>query len=162
MPVEPEWLIDAFGLVSFDRSAPLEGPSRVGNGRVEIRSRSGPPGLETSRVTVIDDARGIVLEEHVYDARGVLLASAILSNHMFDPASGAKVPKHIDVRWPPAKLELAIDMADVNVNQLPADPRELFAKPTYSGYNEIDLAQPGLQIGPTPDGQYPAAPQARY
>jgi len=162
MPVEPEWLIRAFGLASFDRAAPMEGPSAVGNGRVEIRTRSGVPGMETSRLTIIDDSTGVVLEEHVYDARGVLLASALLSKHWYDPASGARVPKHIDVRWPPAKLELAIDMSEIAINQLPSDPRELFAKPTYNGYNEIDLAQPGLQIGPTPDGQYQAAPQARY
>lgn len=162
MPVEPEWLIEAFGIVSFDRSQPLEGPSPVGNGRVEIRSHAGPPGRQTTRVTIIDASYGVVLEQHVYDARGVLLASALLSKHTRDPASGAKLPRHIKVQWPPARLELSIDMADLHVNQLPADPRELFAKPSYSGYNDIDLAQPGLQLAPAPNGQYQAAPQARY
>lgn len=161
-PVEPEWLIEAFGIVSFDRSQPIEGPSPVGNGRVEIRSRAGGPGRETSRVTIIDDSRGVVLEQHVYDARGVLLASAMLSKHAHDPASGATLPRHIQIQWPLAKFEVAIDLADVHVNQLPADPREVFAKPSYSGYNDIDLAQPGLQLTPSPDGQLPAAPQTRY
>ena len=52
MPVEPEWLIDAFGLVTFDRAAHLEGPAPVGNGRVEIRSRSGAPGRNLPAITV--------------------------------------------------------------------------------------------------------------
>ncbi len=161
MPVEPEWLIDAFGLMTFDRTAQLEGPAPIGNGRVEIRSRQGLPGHETSRITVIDD-RGVIVAQHVYDARGMLLASAALSKHVADPATGAKLPRHIDIQWPPAKLELSVEMSDVVVNQLPADPRELFAKPSYSGYNEIDLAQPGLQLTPTAAGQYQNPPTTRY
>ena len=31
-----------------------------------------------------------------------------------------------------------------------------------NGYNEIDLAQPGLQLTPAPNGQYQAGPEARY
>jgi hypothetical protein len=161
-PVEPEWLIEAFGIVSFDRSQPIQGPSPIGNGRVEIRSRAGEPGRETARITIIDASTGLVLEQHVYDNRGVLLASAILSKHALDPATGAKLPRHIHILWPGAKFEVNVDMTDVQINQLPADPREVFAKPSYSGYNEIDLAQPGLQLAPAPNGQVPAAPQTRY
>lgn len=161
-PVEAEWLIEAFGIVSFDRSKPIEGPSPVGNNRVEIRSRAGAPGQETSRITIVDDSRGLVLEQHVYDERGALLASAAMSEHVLDPASGAKLPRQIHIRWPAAKFEVTIDMADVQVNQLPGDRRDVFAKPSYSGYKEIDLAQPGVQLAPAAGGEYPAAPQTRY
>lgn len=161
-PVEPEWLIEAFGIVSFDRSQPIQGPAPVGNGRVEIRSRAGAPGHETSRVTIIDDSRGIVLEQHVYDTRGALLASAVLSKHARDPATGVTLPRQVHIQWPSAKFEVTVDMSEVQVNQLPADPNQLFAKPSYSGYNDIDLAQPGLQLAPAPNGEFQAAPQARY
>jgi hypothetical protein len=161
-PVEPEWIVEAFGLITFDPAANLEGPQSVGNGRVQIRSRGGSPGMETTRITVIDASRALVLEQHAYDARGALLASAVLSKHALDPASGAKLPRHINIQWPSAKLDLTLDMSEVQVNQLPTDPRELFARPTYPGYSEIDLAQPGLQLVPVPDGQARAAPQARY
>ena len=70
------------------------------------------------------------------------LASAVLSKHVRDPASDVTLPRHVEIQLPPAKFELTIDMPDVQINQLTADPRELFAKPSYSGYNEIDLAQP--------------------
>lgn len=162
MPVEPEWLIEAFGLTTFDRAFPLEGPSPVGNGRVQVRRNIGPPGLETSRITIIDDSRGIILEQHVYDARGTLLASAVLSKHVRDPATEATLPRHINIQWPPAKLELNIEMTELSINQLSADPRELFTKPAYSGYNEIDLAQPGLQLTPAAAGQFQTPPQTRY
>jgi hypothetical protein len=162
MPVEPDWLLDAFGLTTFDRTAPLEGPSPVGSGRVQIVRRVGAAGLETSRITVIDDSRGVVLEQHVYDTRGQLLASAVLSKHALDPATGARLPRQVTIQWPPAKLEMTIEMTDLVVNHLPADRTQLFAKPTYSGYNDIDLAQPGLQLTPTAAGQYQNPPLTRY
>ncbi len=162
MPVEPDWLVEAFGLSTFDRAAPLEGPSPVGSGRVQIRRTVGAPGMETSRVTVIDDSRGVVLEQHVYDMSGQLLASAVLSNHSYDAATGVRLPRKINVQWPPAKLEMAIEMSDLAVNQLPGNPAELFAKPTYSGYNDLDLAQPGLQLTPTAAGQFQNPPTTRY
>ncbi|REK15801.1 MAG: hypothetical protein DWQ37_08260 [Planctomycetota bacterium] len=162
MPVEPQWIVEAFGLVTFDGTTQIEGPTPVGGGRVELRTRSGQPGQETSRVTVVDASTGLVLEQHVYDARGTRLASATLSKHALDPASGAKLPRHIDIQWPPAAMEFAIEMADVQVNQLPGDPQQLFTKPVYPGYSEIDLAQPGLQLTPAPSGQYQAAPETRY
>ncbi len=161
LPVEPEWLLDAFGLTSFDRTAPLEGPAPVGNGRVEIRARRGTPGQESTYITVVDD-RGMILEQHVYDPRGILLASATLSKHAADLATGAKLPRHIHIQWPPAKLELTVEMTDVLVNQPPANSHELFTKPSYSGYNEIDLAQPGLQLTPAAAGQYQNPPTTRY
>ncbi len=162
MPVEPDWLVEAFGLVTFDRNAQLQGPTPVGNGRVEVRSRQGEPGRETARITIIDASTGLVLERHVYDEQGQLVASAVLSKHVQDPATGAKLPRHIQIQWPPAKLELTVDMTEISVNQLTGNPAELFAKPSYSGYTEIDLAQPGLQLVPNSAGQFQAAPEARY
>jgi hypothetical protein len=104
----------------------------------------------------------VVLEQHVYDAQGVRLASAVLSKHVLDPASGAKLPRHVEIRWPPANFEISVDMADLHVNQLTADGRELFTKPIYSGYPEMDLAQPIGPVAPGVQGQMSAPPQVRY
>jgi hypothetical protein len=152
LPVEPLWLIQALGVVSFDASEQHQGPFPVGAGRLEIRSTNlNPPGgpeRATTRITIIDDSRGIVLEQHIYDRTGQPLASAVLSKHMLDPASGATLPRHVEIRWPPAKFELNIDLADVQVNQLSADSAQLWTKPTYGGFNEIDLASPGVLAAP--------------
>lgn len=162
MPVEPEWLIEAFGVVTLDPADHLEGPFPVGTGRVEIRSKSRGPGPVTSRILVIDDSRGVVLEDHLYDPQGVRLASAVLSKHVRDPASGATLPRHVEIQWPPAQFELSVDMADLHINQLSADPRELFTRPTYSGYTEIDLAQPISPAAPGAPTPAIAPQQVRY
>ena len=85
-----------------------------------------------------------MLEEHVYDVQGVRLASCHAEQHVRStrPAD-ATLPRHVEIQWPPAQLTISTGMADVTINQLSGDPQELFVKPSYSGYNEIDLAQPG-------------------
>ena len=143
LPVEPEWLIEALGVITLDKNAPIEGPFPVGSRRVEIRTRSSMPTGPVSRTVIIDDSRGVVLEDHIYDAQGVRLATAVMSKHTLDPGSGAKLPRHVEIQLPPAGLTLSVDLGEVQVNQLSAEPREVFAKPSYSGFNEIDLAQPG-------------------
>lgn len=162
IPVEPEWLIEALGVVNLDAVGQMEGPFPVGNGRLEIRSKSNTPADPTSRITIIDDSRGVVLAQHVYDPQGNRLASAILSKHVRDAASGATLPRHVEVQFPPANLTLNIDMAEVRINQLTSSPQELFTKPSYSGYNEVDLARPNGQLTPHLGGPYGAPPQARY
>jgi len=163
IPVEPEWLIEALGVVTFDKTAPIEGPFPVGNGRLEVRTKSVASGRQMLRVTIIDDSRGVVLEEHVYDGQGVRLASAVMSRHLRDFESGATLPRHIEIQWPPAKFEMSIDMNNMQINQLTDEQRALFNKPTYSGYNEIDLAQPNA-LGPPPsaNGQQRAPASTRY
>lgn len=162
IPVEPEWLIEAMGVVTIDPASQPEGPFAVGNGRVEIKSKVPSLGGMASRVTIIDETRGIVLEEHLYDPQGVRLASALLSKHVRDPASGVTLPRRVEIKWPPTQRELTIDMSDVQINQLTPAP-DLFARPHYEGYNTIDLAQPNGQLPPagTPGqpGMYPPGTQ---
>ncbi len=163
IPVEPEWLIEALGVVSFEKTAQIDGPFPVGNGRLEVRTRSMASGRPMLRVTIVDDSRGVVLEEHVYDSQGVRLASAVMSRHLRDFESGATLPRHIDIQWPPAKFEMSIDMNNMQINQLTDEQRALFVKPMKPGYNEIDLAQPNaLAPPPSANGQQRAPASTRY
>ena len=142
LPVEPDWLIEAMGVINFDTAQNnIEGPFPVGKGRVEIKSRPIMPG-GNSRITMIDDSRGIVLQEDVYDVKGIRIASAVMSKHLHDPASERTLPRHVEIQWPTTHFSLSIDMADLKINQLTAPPADLFTKPTYPGYNEVDLRNP--------------------
>ena len=148
IPIEPNWIVEALGLVTFAPQDRHQGPFPVGNGRVEVRTtRPGDPdGL--TRVTVVDDSRGILLQQSIYDGRGVLLATAQLSRHMRDIASGAITPRHVDIQWPSAKFELSIELGEVSINQLEGDPLVLFSKPDYPGYPNVDLATMAPAMNP--------------
>jgi hypothetical protein len=167
LPVEPEWLIEALGIITFDRTTQIEGPTPVGRGRIEIKTRSMTPNGPVSRIVIIDESRGVVLENYVYNARGELIASAVLSNHKRDPAAAVTLPQHVEIQWPPAGMNLSLDLGNVMINQLSASPQELFTKPVYSGYTEIDLAQPGALVPASPPSaagnpQFRAPPDVRY
>jgi hypothetical protein len=75
----------------------------------------------------------------------------------------------VEIQLPPANMSFTLELGEVMINQLSAAPEQLFTKPVYSGYTEVDLAQPGglVPAGPPPAGQgasaqLRAAPNVRY
>ncbi len=145
VPVEPEWLIRALGVVTFEPGVVHQGPIPLSAGRLEVRTPPLLPGGNT-RVTVIDASRGVVLEEHVYNAQGTRLASALLSRHRRDAASGVTLPRHVDLNLPAARLKIGIDLSNLQINSLNPTQADLFVKPVYPGYAEVNLADPNLQL----------------
>lgn len=152
VPVDPEWLLDALGLVTFEAYHQHSIPTKNRNGKWEIRTTmtnsSGAPPM--SKVTVVDEARGFVLEQHLYDPKGVLVASAITSRHWRDPASGAIVPQAIEINWPSTHFNLKFDVRTWSVNNLQADPAQLFAMPSFPGWAVVDLGDPNFRPGVMP------------
>jgi len=152
VPVDPEWLLDALGLVTFDAYHQHSTPTKNRNGKWEIRttlpSTSGLPPM--SKLTVVDEARGFVLEQHLYDAKGTLIASAITSRHWRDPATGAVVPQAIEINWPSTQFNLKFDVRTWSVNNLRADPAQLFAMPRDPSWAVVDLGNTNLQPGVAP------------
>jgi hypothetical protein len=138
MPIEPEWLLDALGFTRLEAGGIHEGPTAISDQAVEIRSVAhGRRGPVTKR-TVIDARRAWVLEQHVYDAQGTLLASATARSHRYYPQAGISLPQKIDIRIPAADFALSIDVGAVTVNGALTNP-EVWALPVMNGYPQIDL-----------------------
>jgi hypothetical protein len=163
LPVDPDWLPQALGIVTLDPVASYQGPVPISAGRLEIRALPSVPEGNTT-VTVVDASKGIVLEQHVYDAHGVRLATAILSRHQRDGTTGITLPRHVELQFPPTHLEAGIELKDLQINRLQPLQDDLFQKPTKNGYTEINLADPNLRVEPTAQGQPPrmVPPAARY
>lgn len=152
VPVDPEWLLDALGLVTFDAYHQHSTPQKNRNGKWEIRTTLPNPagGAPMSKMTVVDEARGFVLEQHLYDSQGTLVASAITSRHWRDPATGAIVPQAIEINWPSTQFNLKFDVRTWVVNNIQADPAQLFTMPSFPGWAVVDLADPSLRPGAVP------------
>lgn len=149
MPVEPQWIVEAMGLARFDLADQPQGPFPVGSGRVQIRTIRHSSVGDLSKVTVVDPARGIVLEQDLYDpTSGRLVAAARTSAHRRDPVSGAILPRHIEIEYPSAQLTMKIDIADLQVNTLGPQSAGLWTKPSYAGYPDRNLADPSLLAQP--------------
>ena len=158
LPIQPQWLVEAFGLVQLDPAGMHEGPYQRSTGQLEIRSRIASPDGDLTKVLVMHDRFGWIQEQHWYDPRGQLIASVFASQHQYEPAAGVSLPHVIDVRLPPPALSLRINVQTYAVNQLYADPAQLWAMPAFEGYPQIDLAAAAPQSLPSPSAPpaYPA------
>ena len=152
MPVEPQWLLDALGMMQFSPTDRHEGPLPHSDGTIEIRSILQTRSGTMTKSTVIDARRAWVLKQHVYDTAGTLLASAIARSHRFYPAIGASLPQEVEIHMPVAQMSLSIDVGTVALNQV-ADNPALWSLPAMSGYQQIDL-------GTAPPGAFPAISSA--
>lgn len=146
LPVEPDWIAQALGVVSFDATDQHDGPHLRRDGKLEIRSTT--PGQNGARrVTIVDESSAIVLEQHIYDGRGTRVASATMDGHQRDPGTGIIMPRRVRIEWPPSHFEMTIELTDLQINRLTADPAALFTKPEYPGYVNVDLAAPNALGG---------------
>ncbi len=148
MPIEPQWLLDALGMMQFSPNDYHEGPNPVGNGAIEIRSVMQTRTGTLTKSTLVDASKGWVLQQHIYDSTGTLLASAVARSHRYHPAMGVSLPQKVEIRMPKAQLSLSIDVGTVLLNQL-ADNPALWSLPAMSGYPQVDL-------GTAPPGAFPA------
>jgi hypothetical protein len=143
LPVPPSWLIEALGVVELDPTGQHEGPFRSRPGQLEIRSQLASPAGTLTKVTVVDDARGWVVEQHLYDAVEQLLASAFATGFQFDPVTGASLPRVVQVRLPSTRMNFTLETQQHQINQLAGDPAQLWTVPQISGVPLVDLNNPG-------------------
>jgi hypothetical protein len=149
MPIEPSWLLAALGMVDIDPATVFDGPLPRGDGTVELRSWMPSSSGRLNRVTVIDARTAWVVEQHVYDPSGTtLLASAVAESHWYDSVQQVSLPERVSIRLPTAGLALKIDLGRMQVNQLPGDRQQLWALPTFEGFQQFDLggAMPGTPV----------------
>ncbi len=164
LPIQPQWLVEAFGLVQLDPAGRHEGPYQRGPGELEIRTRTPSPEGDVTKILVLHDRFGWIQQQHWYDARGVLMASVFASQHQYEPALGVSLPHAIEVRLPPPAHSLQINVQTYAVNQMYSDPTQLWAMPAFQGYPLIDLAAAtGPPAAPTTGpNQPPSAPPSAY
>lgn len=142
MPIEPQWLLDALGMMQFSPNDRHEGPFPYGNDALEIRTIMQTPGGQMSKSTIVDARRAWVLEQHIYDAAGTLVASSRASNHRYYEQVGVSLPQDIDLRVPAAELSLSIDVGSVQLNSLMDNPA-LWQLPAIQPQVDLGSAAPG-------------------
>lgn len=142
MPIEPQWLLDALGMMQLSPNDRHEGPFPHGDNAYEIRSIIQTRTGQVSKSTIIDARRAWVLEQHVYDASGTLVASSRARNHRYYPEVGVSLPQDIELRVPAAQLSLSIDVGTVKINGIANNPA-LWTLPTITPQIDLGTAAPG-------------------
>lgn len=164
VPIEPGWLIEALGLVTFDSQYQHQGPFAAGAQRIEIRTLVPSPGGDLIKSTILHEQYGYVIEQKVLDAQQRLIASAVGSRHQYDVKTGVSLPRTVEINLPSMGLAFTLDVSEYVINGPLGDPAQLWAMPRFEGYQAIDLADPrlpranGLAPGPVSTLTPSAAP----
>lgn len=145
IPIDPEFLIEALGIVELDPRLPHQGPSQIGN-RLEIRTLRETTQGTMTKVTVVDAFQGWVLEQRLYDAQGRLAASAVSGQHRQDPLSGLWMPTVTNITCPAANFSMKLDLGKVEMNRIAGDPVALWSVPTYPNSPLVDIGDPNFNF----------------
>ncbi len=164
LPIEPTWLIEALGVVQIDPATILEGPTAAGDDRVQLKTTLNASAGQFTRLIHLDAKHGWVLEQHLYDQGGQLVASARNSQHEYYHLDGVSLPKRIEVRVPQGQMQFQLDIAQWLINQPPVEGQTLFELPRaqLSNYRFVDMADPNFVPpgGTLPTGAPPRTSQA--
>ncbi|MCI0358849.1 MAG: hypothetical protein L0211_10240 [Planctomycetaceae bacterium] len=146
LPIEPTWLIEALGVVEIDPATILEGPIKAGDDRVELRTMMQASAGEFTRLVQIHGRHGWILEQHLYDGRGQLIASARNLQHEYYHIDGVSLPKRIEVEVPQGKLRFQLDISKWAINQQPPEGQALYELPRtqLGNYRFVDIADPNF------------------
>ena len=147
-PVAPDWIMEALGLVRIrpGQSTAVDVIQRRRSARDSIGADS--PGRQYQQANDRRYENGVVLEQHLYDARGTLIASAFTSHHHRDTATTARCcRKQIRIEMPATQLDLSIDLDEMQVNSLGPAKREPVGEANVSGLSGSGSSHSGAANG---------------
>ena len=160
LPIEPGWLIEAMGITHIDPAGLDQDLKVLPGGRLEISTTRPTVDGPARKLTIVDAVTGVVLEQSVFDARGLLVARATASRHRRDPLSDLIMPRVVQIECPRAQFSMQLDLGNVRINRPLENAGELWAMPTFADCPIVDLGDPNLQFSPIapPPPAAPAAP----
>ena len=150
IPIEPEWLIDALGLMQFEPNDQVAGPfTRPNDGRMELHIYRTVGNQQTLRKTVIDPKFGWIVQQSIYDANGRLMAYATSEKHEHYPDYNISLPSQIKFQaYDPEgnAVGLKVTASRFKINSIYGDPNQLWSMPNPQNVPVFDLVDGPLAI----------------
>jgi hypothetical protein len=139
-------MIEALGLVQIDPASVIEGPFADGGDRIKLRTTLVTGGGQYTRLLILHKTYAWVLEQHVYDERGQLVASARNSAHEYYTIDGVSLPKRVAVEMPQSMLKLQLDVDRWSINQPSSEGTTAFELPRtqLASHAFVDMADPSF------------------
>ncbi|MDR1964317.1 MAG: hypothetical protein LBQ50_11105 [Planctomycetaceae bacterium] len=142
VPIEPDWFIEALGVVEFRAEDQHEGPTPTEDGHLAILSRQQTASGQFVKRTVIDAQNGWVLRQEMYSPQNELVALAISSDHRYDKGTGILYARHVEVQCRGAEGKMTLDLGTPQFNVTIPFSSAMFTMPTFDGYRPVDLCAP--------------------
>jgi hypothetical protein len=142
IPIDPDWLIEALGMVEFKPTDQHFGPKRMSDGNWEIVSHCQTPSGQFIKRTLIDSKIGWVKRQELYTPQNELVALAEVSESKFDPSTGIYYVKCVSVQCQGMEGQMTIDVGSPTFNTSAAFASTMFTMPPFDGYRAVDLCAP--------------------
>lgn len=143
IPIEPGWLIDALGILRFEKNDRVEGPfKRPQDGRLEIHVYRNVGVQPTVRVIVVDPQFGFVNQQTIYNADGKRLAYIDSIKHEHYAEHNVSLPSRIELTADApdgTQLKLTVDAGRFKINSIYGDPDKLWSMPNPGDVRRFNL-----------------------
>lgn len=143
LPLEPQWIIDATGLVEFGPDEVHQGPFPVSDGKLNLISIRQTPSGPMTRVSLIDAKSAKIYQQAIYDASNRLIAYTNSSSYQYYPDQQVSLPQWIELHvFAPdgQEIKLVVEAGEYRINALHGDPDKMWTMPTPAGISAINLA----------------------
>jgi hypothetical protein len=144
LPLEPQWIIDAAGLVEFAPGEVHQGPFPVSGGKLKLISVRQTPSGPLTRVSLIDAKSAQIYQQAIYDASNRLIAYTNSSSYRYYADQQVSLPHWIELHvFAPdgQEIKLVVEAGDYRINSLHGDPDKMWTMPTPAGVSTVNLAQ---------------------
>jgi hypothetical protein len=145
-PVQPEWLMEVFGVVPLDPNEFRMERGMKGSPFVSLISEChGPSGEPMQRIIQVNACHGLVTLHELRNAEGKVIASASFQGHYHDPQTRLVLVKQIRIELPQEPMILTLELDRIQVNPPVTEDSLVFSLPQLPGHRTVDLAQVARQ-----------------
>jgi hypothetical protein len=147
IPIDPQWIIDASGLVEFSPNDVHHGPY-MENGMMKIATIQRTSDGHVTRVSVIDPKTALIRQQAFYDTNNQRIGYIVSEQFEYFQEEGVSLPKRIELHLTPSQgepLKVGINASQYRINQFFGNPDQTWSMPRPDGVRLINLAEaPGL------------------
>jgi hypothetical protein len=144
IPIDPDWLIEALGIVEFKPTDQHFGPTQMSDGNWEIVSHCQTPSGQYVKRTVIDSKAGWLKRLELYTPQNELVALADVIDSKFDRGTGIYYVKRVSVQCQGMEGTMTIDLGSPTFNTSTPFASTMFMMPPFDGYRAVDLGGPEI------------------
>ncbi len=153
MPLEPRWITDALGLVTFEPQGQYVGPTVNAAGWLEVRAWEQTARGPVASLMVFDSKTGLLKQKSLYDPQGSLIGYCDIGNYQYFSEVDAAIPVEMTLHFRPGsemESKATIQLSNIRLNGLYVDPETAWAMPNPVGIQRVDLARTPLAPGGVP------------
>lgn len=142
MPLEPKWLINAYGIISIDPQGNHEGPvvePSSPDHMLLTTTLISEEGTRSFRRLLISTKTGLIVQVAMYDANGDRVAYSDATNFTYIEKYDIGLPQRImlTVTQPTQDFSISVDLSSYSINSLQGDPKLMWKMPRPD--NNVDV-----------------------